>query len=151
MNVSDLAASEETWFIRNACKRNNARILLAVAREFGLKIPTVPESYSFDESGIMASCTTETLHHDLVKQDKHNRYSLYNRTADTTRGQVIIFPCAFFLLFEIHLRLSRGTASSAPCTHPRGCGFSGDHSRRARLFRCTAELSAWDPPAVVSP
>jgi hypothetical protein len=32
MTVSDLEASEETWFLRNACKRNNARILLAVAR-----------------------------------------------------------------------------------------------------------------------
>jgi hypothetical protein len=32
MKVQDVVNSEETWFLRNACRRNNARILLAVAR-----------------------------------------------------------------------------------------------------------------------
>jgi hypothetical protein len=83
MKVQDVANSEETWFLRNACRRNNARILLAVAKEFNLEIPTITDTYDCDR-GIMASCTTETMHYDLAKE-KYDRYSLNSMSVDTSR------------------------------------------------------------------
>ena len=45
MTCSDLYHSEETWFLRKACQRNNARVLKMVADEFNLPIPLVTDPY----------------------------------------------------------------------------------------------------------
>lgn len=73
--------SEETWFLRKACQRNNARLLARVAAEFDLQIPMISDPYSYEPCSI-ASCTTETVQYDML-QEGGGQVSVLNRCMDT--------------------------------------------------------------------
>lgn len=90
MTAREILDSEEVWYMRQANHRNNARILYEVAKEFGLKIPTNMDVYSY-EPREMAAVTTETLHHDIIQDHatmhrsgaSRRKISLLNRCMDT--------------------------------------------------------------------
>lgn len=77
MSAGDMLHSEETWYTNKACQRNNARILLEVAKEFNLRIPTIVDPYSFEPTEV-ASCTTETVCNDVVIGE-YDRVTVYNK------------------------------------------------------------------------
>jgi hypothetical protein len=60
MSTEDVMESEEAYYLRRVCGRNNARILQMVADEMGLCIPSVVDTCAYDLCSI-ASCTTETM------------------------------------------------------------------------------------------
>lgn len=83
MSVRELMDAEETWYLKRANQRNNARILKRIADEFNLSIPVAPDPYSYNPSEI-ASTTTETMHYDFV-QEAYNRMSFMSKCMNTTQ------------------------------------------------------------------
>jgi hypothetical protein len=121
MKVEGVANSEETWFLRNACRRSNARILLAVAQEFGLRVPTIVDTYDYNRCK-MASCDTETVHYDLARAEGGG-YSVLSGCIDPS-------ACSNGVLFSMHggegVWIFKGPqkTSSAMCSY--GGAFGGD-------------------------
>lgn len=83
MSVSEVLESEEAYFLQRLNGRSNARILLKVAEEFKLSIPTVADPCGYDPCR-MASCTTETLINDMHRQ-RDGRITVTSKCTDTTR------------------------------------------------------------------
>lgn len=81
MSCKQVLESEETWFLKKVCQRNNARILARVAQEFKLQIPTISDPYAYETYSI-ASCTTETLQYDMF-QESNGHVCVMNRCIDT--------------------------------------------------------------------
>lgn len=101
----DVLESEEAYYLRRINSRSNGRILLAVAEEFKLQIPTVSDSCGYDRCD-MASCTTETLFNDMHRQ-RDGRISVFSKCMDTTRienGMLCsMHPSEGFWLFKVTL------------------------------------------------
>ena len=105
MSAEDVMDSEEAYYLRRICGRNNARILQMVAEEMGLCIPSVVDTCAYDMCSV-ASCTTETMINDMYKQ-KDDRVSVVVNCADTTRVEngllCCMNPSEGFWLFKVSL------------------------------------------------
>jgi hypothetical protein len=91
MSTEDVMESEEAYYLRRVCGRNNARILQMVADEVGLCLPSVVDTCVYDLCSI-ASCTTKTMINDMYKQ-KDGRVSVVVNCADTTRVENGLLCC----------------------------------------------------------
>lgn len=117
------SGAQETWFLRNASRRSNARVLLAVAREFDLQIPTIVDTYDCSRRKV-ASSDSETFHYDL-KRDSDGGYSVLSAAMDPT-------SCTNGVLFSMHAGegtwIFKGPAntSSAMCSYGGAFGHRGE-------------------------
>jgi|688.fasta_scaffold782136_2 hypothetical protein len=68
---NDILESEEAYFLRRVNGRSNARLLLSLAQEFGLNIPSVNDPCAYDPCRI-ASTTTETFINDMARSSLHS-------------------------------------------------------------------------------
>ena len=66
MQVDEILESEEAYYLRRINGRSNAKLLLRVAQEFNLKIPTMSDPCGYDTCR-MAACTTETYINDMIR------------------------------------------------------------------------------------
>lgn len=88
MTAWDVAESEETWYARNAHRRNNAMVIKMVADEFKLPLQAVQDPYSHEPREV-AVVTTETIQYDLLPsratrfRPEGDTVSLYSRCAPT--------------------------------------------------------------------
>lgn len=73
---------QETWYLDKLNSRSNARIILQAARELQLDVPTVYDSYAYNDGSEIASCTTETVYNSL-HLETGGRVAVYNNCADT--------------------------------------------------------------------
>ena len=103
MTVNEVLESEEAYFLRRINGRSNARILLKVAEEFKLSIPTVADPCGYDPCR-MASCTTETFVNDMHRQ-RDGRITVTSKCTDTTRTEngmlCSMHPSEGFWLFKV--------------------------------------------------
>jgi len=83
MAAEDVLESEEAYYLRRTCGRNNARILKTVADEMGLCIPSTMDTCAYDPCE-MAVCTTETMINDVQRQ-KDGRICVLVNCVDSTR------------------------------------------------------------------
>jgi hypothetical protein len=81
--VEELLVSDESWWLRRACRRNRCGILAKTAKAFDLKIPCTSDSNNYDSSVLMASPVTETLYHDIQRL-QNGKIAVYNNCCDTT-------------------------------------------------------------------
>jgi hypothetical protein len=91
MTVENLFDSEETWYLRNVCERNNNKLLYDVSKLFKLDIATKIDTH--DSIGReTAYATTETITSDLIA-GQYNKISLLNNVTDTCNCKNgIIYP-----------------------------------------------------------
>jgi hypothetical protein len=91
MTVDNLFNSEETWYLRNVCERNNNKLIHGVAKLFDLDIATKMDMHDF-VAAETACVTTETMVSDLVA-GQYNKVSLLNNVSDTSNSKNgIIYP-----------------------------------------------------------
>lgn len=83
VTCKELVDSEESWYLDNINKRNNARIIHAIANEFKLNIPTMLDTHSYHEKKHMAACCTETMIHSIYKDQRTNSVTVTNCCTDT--------------------------------------------------------------------
>lgn len=107
--------AQETWYLRNASRRSNARIALAVAEEFKLRVPAIVDTYDCSRRRV-ASCDGETFHYDL-RRDADGGYSVLSGAMDPT-------TCSNGVLFSMHPgevtpRPARCLLAHAPSASPR--------------------------------
>lgn len=125
-----LCDAEETWFLNRVNQRNNARVLLRVANEFSLDIPTTRDQNSYTEDATMAACTTETLINS-IQCDSTGVVRVYNNCTDTRQAKngtlFSIDPSEGMWLF-------RGPPVTKNCSMPYGGGFGLDESRGPSAF-----------------
>jgi hypothetical protein len=95
--------SEEAYYLRRTCGRNNARILKMVADEMGLCVPSTMDTCAYDPCE-MAVCTTETMINDVQRQ-KDGRICVLVNCVDSTRidnGVLCsMHPAEGFWLFKV--------------------------------------------------
>lgn len=125
-----LCEAEETWFLNKVNQRNNARLLLRVANEFSLDIPTTRDQNAYTENATMAACTTETLINS-IQVEPSGMVRVYNNCTDTRQAKngtlFSIDPSEGMWLF-------RGPPVTKNCTMPYGGGFGMDESRGPSAF-----------------
>jgi len=83
VNCKDFVESEESWYLDNLNKRNNAKILYMVAKEFSLEIPTIIDPHAYTEMDKMADCCTESLTHSLYRDSQSQVITVTNCCMDT--------------------------------------------------------------------
>jgi hypothetical protein len=103
VSAAELCESEEAWWLRKACSRMRAKVVLAVAEAFKLNIPVVADIHAFDDNVKIANCTVETLTHDITCL-RNNNIALFNECVDptTTRNGILLSvnPSEGYLLFK---------------------------------------------------
>ena len=103
VSAAELCESEEAWWLRKACSRMRAKIVLAVAEAFKLNIPVVADIHAFDDNVKIANCNVETLTHDITCL-RNDKIALFNECVDptTTRNGILLAvnPSEGFLLFK---------------------------------------------------
>jgi hypothetical protein len=103
LSAAELCESEEVWWLRKACSRMRAKIVLAVAEAFKLNIPVVADIHAFEDNVKIANCTLETLTHDITCLRTGN-VALFNECVDptTTRNGILlnVNPSEGYLLFK---------------------------------------------------
>lgn len=82
VTCGELVDSEEAWYLNNINQRNNARVIHAIAQEYGFKIPVMQDTNSYHDKAEMASCCTETMLHSMHKEQKGNHVVVTNCCAD---------------------------------------------------------------------
>ena len=103
VSSSELCESEEVWWLRKACSRMRAKVVLAVAEAFKLNVPVVADIHAFEDNVKIANCTLETLTHDLTNL-RSGAIALFNECVDptTTRNGILVSvnPSEGYLLFK---------------------------------------------------
>ena len=103
VSAAEFCESEETWWLRKACSRMRAKIVLAVAEAFKLNIPVVADIHAFEDNVKIANCTLETLSHDITCL-RNDKIALFNECVDptTTRNGILLSvnPSEGYLLFK---------------------------------------------------
>jgi hypothetical protein len=82
---SDIAYSEEVWWLRKACQRARARVALKTAEHFGLTIAKTKDLFSFDQDFIGVP-VSDTVEFD-IKEGLDNTVEFYSGCVDTTAIQ----------------------------------------------------------------
>jgi hypothetical protein len=104
--AGEVADSEEAWWLRKACQRSRTRLIKMLADAFGVRVPSVedvlahplagveacsggdtPRSVASKETNrpvLMAVPTTDTIEHDLIRNDTHT-VMVINSAVDTTK------------------------------------------------------------------
>lgn len=109
MTASQVYHSEEAWYLRNMCQRNNARIINTIAESLDLKIPTQKDTHAFTDNHIMASVTSETVYNDMYLQNRDTEVVVTNNCARTTGVNVNGIMC--------RMNPSEGVCVSLSLTH----------------------------------
>jgi hypothetical protein len=103
LSATELCESEEVWWLRKACSRMRAKVIMAVADAFKLNIPVVADIHAFEDNVKIANCTVETLTHDITSL-RNGNIALYNECVDptTTRNGILlgVNPSEGYLLFK---------------------------------------------------
>ena len=103
VSSAELCESEEAWWLRKACSRMRAKTILAVAEAFKLNIPVVADIHAFTDNVKIASCTLETLTHDITCL-RNDDIAIFNECVDptTTRNGILLSvnPSEGYLLFK---------------------------------------------------
>lgn len=106
--AGEVADSEEAWWLRKACQRARNRLIKMLADDFGVKVPCVEDVLAHPLAGaenlqcgdgddtprstrhgarkpvLMAVPTTDTIEHDIARNDTHH-VIVMNSAIDTTR------------------------------------------------------------------
>ena len=83
--ASEMAESEEAWWLKRACQRARCRLIKMLADKFGLRVQCVDDvlAYTTDCPGLLAVPATDTGEHDISR--KESTVSVHNLCVDTTR------------------------------------------------------------------
>jgi hypothetical protein len=86
--------SEEAQWLKAACERNRARIIAAVCKNLGIRVPVIRD-YRACSADDLAAVTTDTLHHDMTSQNGTVRVLNYCADTSTTHNGSIctMAPC----------------------------------------------------------
>ena len=100
--TGEVVDSEETWWLRKACQRARNRLIKMLADEFGVRVPSVEDVLAHPVLGegcetprmggvarggkpvLMAVPTTDTIEHDLARNDPSS-VIVMNSAVDTTK------------------------------------------------------------------
>ena len=78
----EVAASEETWWLRKACQRARSRVALLTAEHFSLDITTTKDLFAFHQDPIGVP-VADTIEFD-VKEGTADTVEFYSACVDTT-------------------------------------------------------------------
>lgn len=87
--ATEMAESEEAWWLRRACQRARCRLIKMLADRFGVKVQCVDDVLAYttgrndSTSTLLAVPTTDTVEHDISKRG--DTVSVHNLCVDTTR------------------------------------------------------------------
>lgn len=86
--ASEVAESEEAWWLRRTCQRARCRLIKMLADKFGARVQCVDDVLSYTKTRdarqeLLAVATTDTVEHDISKRD--SVVSVHNLCVDTTR------------------------------------------------------------------
>jgi hypothetical protein len=94
--------SEEAQWLRTACARNRARLILRVCEAVGLRVPTMLDYHAHDRETRMAIPMTETLHHDLQRVG-FDRVRVLNYCAESGDTVCVMAPwCVIMMCCLLH-------------------------------------------------
>lgn len=87
--ATELADSEEAWWLRRTCQRARCRLIKMLADKFDVKVQYVDDVLAYTRSNdcrqeLLAVPTTDTIEHDVTKRDSKT-VSVHNMCVDTTR------------------------------------------------------------------
>lgn len=104
VTCKDFVDSQESWYLNDLNRRNNARIIHRIAREFKLDINTTMDTYSCDGPTETASCCTESTIHSLHRDPRSRSIVVTNGCMDprTSRNGVVcnVHPTQGMCLFK---------------------------------------------------
>lgn len=86
--ATEMAESEEAWWLRRACQRARCRLIKMLADKFGVKVQCVDDVLAYTRTltcrqELLAVPTTDTVEHDIAKRGA--TVSVHNLCVDTTR------------------------------------------------------------------
>ena len=86
--ATEMAESEEAWWLRRICQRARCRLIKMLADKFGVKVQYVDDVLAYTKTmacrqELLAVPTTDTVEHDISKRG--NTVSVHNLCVDTTR------------------------------------------------------------------
>lgn len=84
MTAEQVHHSEEAWYLRKMCQRNNAKIILEIAKELKLNIQSYKDVHGYTGEEMLAHTTTETMHCDIYTQDSGSSVVVTNGCSQTT-------------------------------------------------------------------
>ena len=118
-------------------QRNNARVLLMVAKELGLCIPTKHDQNAYELEREIAVCTTETMIHSIANGEA-GTIMVHNQCCDTR-------SCNNGILCAQHasdgIRIFKGPVATNQMGCPYGRNFGHSSTTGPSSFPvCTAEM-----------
>ena len=86
--ATEMAESEEAWWLRRTCQRARCRLIKMLADKFGVKVQYVDDVLAYTKTltgrqELLAVPTTDTVEHDIAKRG--STVSVHNLCVDTTR------------------------------------------------------------------
>lgn len=87
--ASEMAESEEAWWLRRTSQRARCRLIKLLADKFGVKVQYVDDVLAYSQTRdckqeLLAVPTTDTVEYDISKRDTKT-VSVHNLCVDTTR------------------------------------------------------------------
>lgn len=82
ITCAEFLNSEESWYLKEVNKRNNARVMQLVAEELGLCIPTKLDQNAYESNREIAATTTETIYKSIA-HGENDTIMVYNQCCDT--------------------------------------------------------------------
>lgn len=84
--ATEVADSEEAWWLRRTCQRARCKLIKMLADTFGVKVQCVDDVLAYTTTStedLLAVPTTDTVEHDISKRG--DTVSVHNLCVDTTR------------------------------------------------------------------